>query len=237
MIFALPAGSRYFHRADRTGRQAVPAMQTMFLRNHIGNTLCQDAVLRTDRRTTSAADAGVGNKIPLCSFLCSPKGKGSSFYRLLRQVEPLAATFINLKHRQCLHGFFCRIDFFHIGIQLRLKCNELMQTQGHPESAGSAKITPAYNLSADYVIHTVGPIVQGPLTEEYERLPASCYTSCLNMAAQNGLKSIAFCCISTGVFMFQTGGQQKLRWRQSANVLQRRAVISGIFLMSVRMRI
>ena len=87
------------------------------------------------------------------------------------------------------------------------------------------------------MIYTIGSIIQGPLTEEHERLPASCYTSCLNMAAQNGLKSIAFCCISTGVFMFQTGGQQKLRWRQSANVLQRRAVISGIFLMSVRMRI
>ena len=77
-----------------------------------------------------------------------------------------------------------------------------MQTQGHPEPVGSAKITPAYNLPADYVIHTVGPIVQGPLTEEHERLLASCYTSCLNLAAQNGLKSIAFCCISTGVFMF-----------------------------------
>nr|WP_314874266.1 macro domain-containing protein [Stomatobaculum longum] len=53
------------------------------------------------------------------------------------------------------------------------------------------------------MIYTIGPIVQGPLTKEHERLPASCYTSCLNMAAQNGLKSIAFCCISTGVFMFQ----------------------------------
>lgn len=62
---------------------------------------------------------------------------------------------------------------------------------------------PAYNMHADYVIYTIGPIVQGPLTEEHERLPASCYTFCLNPAAQNGLKSIAFCCISTGVFMFQ----------------------------------
>lgn len=58
-------------------------------------------------------------------------------------------------------------------------------------------------MHADYVIYTIGPIVQGPLTEEHERLPASCYTFCLNPAAQNGLKSIAFCCISTGVFMFQ----------------------------------
>ena len=53
------------------------------------------------------------------------------------------------------------------------------------------------------MIYTIGPIVRGPITKEHERLPASCYTSCLNMAAQNGLKSIAFCCISTGVFMFQ----------------------------------
>ena len=53
------------------------------------------------------------------------------------------------------------------------------------------------------MIYTIGPIVQGPITKEHERLSASCYTSGLNMAAQNGLKSIAFCCISTGVFMFQ----------------------------------
>ena len=101
-----------------------------------------------------------------------------------------------------LHNCLDNILHSAAGIQLRLKCNELMQTQGHPEPVGSAKITPAYNLPADYVIHTVGPIVQGPLTEEHERLLASCYISCLNLAAQNGLKSIAFCCISTGVFMF-----------------------------------
>ena len=101
-----------------------------------------------------------------------------------------------------LHNCLDNILHSAAGVQLRLKCNELMQTQGHPEPVGSAKITPAYNLPADYVIHTVGPIVQGPLTEEHERLLASCYTSCLNLAAQNGLKSIAFCCISTGVFMF-----------------------------------
>jgi len=71
-----------------------------------------------------------------------------------------------------LHNCLDNILHSAAGIQLRLKCNELMQTQGHPESAGSAKITPAYNLPADYVIHTVGPIVQGPLTEEHERLRA-----------------------------------------------------------------
>ena len=63
-------------------------------------------------------------------------------------------------------------------------------------------ITPGYNLPCKYILHTVGPIVQGRLTKEHERLLASCYTSCLNLAAENGLESIAFCCISTGVFMF-----------------------------------
>ena len=63
-------------------------------------------------------------------------------------------------------------------------------------------ITDAYNLPAKKVIHVVGPIVNGPLTKEHEKLLAQCYTSCLDMAAENGLNSIAFCCISTGVFMF-----------------------------------
>ena len=77
-----------------------------------------------------------------------------------------------------------------------------MQAQGHEEPTGQAKITPGFCLPCKHVIHTVGPIVQGRLTEEHERLLASCYTSCLNLAAENGLKSLAFCCISTGVFLF-----------------------------------
>ena len=77
-----------------------------------------------------------------------------------------------------------------------------MQQQGHEEPTGQAKITPAYNLPCDYVIHTVGPIVQGKLTKEHEELLASCYRSCLEIADENGVESIAFCCISTGVFMF-----------------------------------
>jgi O-acetyl-ADP-ribose deacetylase (regulator of RNase III) len=88
------------------------------------------------------------------------------------------------------------------GIQLRLKCSEIMRKQGHEEPTGQAKITPAYNLPCEYVIHTVGPIVQGELTEEHERLLASCYRKCLELAAEYKLKSIAFCCISTGVFCF-----------------------------------
>lgn len=77
-----------------------------------------------------------------------------------------------------------------------------MRRQGHEEPTGQAKITAAYNLPCEYVIHTVGPIVQGPLKKKHEELLSSCYKSCLDIAAENGVKSIAFCCISTGVFMF-----------------------------------
>ena len=88
------------------------------------------------------------------------------------------------------------------GIQLRLACDRIMNEQGHDEPTGKAKITPAYNLPSEYVIHTVGPIVSGPLTDQHCRQLADCYRSCLELAADNGLKSIAFCCISTGEFHF-----------------------------------
>ena len=88
------------------------------------------------------------------------------------------------------------------GIQLRLACQRIMEQQGMPEPTGRAKITEGYNLPARYVLHTVGPIIQGRLTEEDCKLLRSCYVSCLELAAQNRLKSIAFCCISTGEFHF-----------------------------------
>lgn len=88
------------------------------------------------------------------------------------------------------------------GIQLRLACDRIMNEQGHDEPTGKAKITPAYNLPSRFVLHTVGPIVSGRLTETHCRQLADCYSSCLELAADRGLKSIAFCCISTGEFHF-----------------------------------
>ena len=88
------------------------------------------------------------------------------------------------------------------GIQLRLACDKLMTEQGHDEPTGKAKITPAFNLPCRYVLHTVGPIVYGQLTEQHCRQLADCYRSCMALAADNGLKSVAFCCISTGEFHF-----------------------------------
>ena len=90
----------------------------------------------------------------------------------------------------------------YAGVELRLACEELMEQQGYPEPTGQAKITPAFNLPCQYVLHTVGPIINGRVTKEDEKLLTSCYRSCLELAAENKLESVAFCCISTGEFHF-----------------------------------
>ena len=100
------------------------------------------------------------------------------------------------------HGCIDNAIHTFAGIQLRNACYELMKAQGHEEPTGHAKITPAYNLPCQYVIHTVGPIVGGRLTARDCELLKSCYLSCLKLAEENNVKSIAFCCISTGVFGF-----------------------------------
>lgn len=94
----------------------------------------------------------------------------------------------------CIHSF--------AGVQLRLKCADIMRKQGYEEPTGQAKITKGYNLPCNYVIHTVGPIIYDKVTDKEKALLASCYKSCLNIASENNLESIAFCCISTGVFCF-----------------------------------
>lgn len=88
------------------------------------------------------------------------------------------------------------------GVQLRLECARLMDAQGHAEPTGQAKSTGAYNLPANHVIHTVGPIAGGNPTDEHRAQLASSYRHCLSEAARLGCASIAFCCISTGVFGF-----------------------------------
>ena len=103
---------------------------------------------------------------------------------------------------QPCHSCIDNIIHSFAGVQLRIKCSELMEAQGHEEETGKAKITPAYNLPSKFVLHTVGPIILGELEEEDCRLLADCYRSCLALAAENGLRSVAFCCISTGVFRF-----------------------------------
>lgn len=101
-----------------------------------------------------------------------------------------------------LHGCIDNIIHTMAGVELRETCYQIMKAQGHEEPTGSAKITPGYNLPAHFVIHTVGPIVSGWLTGKDKELLSSCYRSVLTLASDHQLESLAFCCISTGVFHF-----------------------------------
>lgn len=100
------------------------------------------------------------------------------------------------------HGCIDNAIHTFSGVQLRLECAKIMTKQGHEEPTGQAKITSAYNLPSNYIIHTVGPIVDNILTQRHRKLLESCYSSCLEMAVNNNIDSVAFCCISTGVFGF-----------------------------------
>ena len=106
----------------------------------------------------------------------------------------------------CIHTY--------AGIQLRNYCNHMMIKQRHEEPTGQAKITPAFNLPCDYVIHTVGPIVQGKLKKEHERLLISCYESCLRIADENEVKSIAFVVFQPVYLCFQIKELLSLQCRQ-----------------------
>ena len=108
------------------------------------------------------------------------------------------------------HGCIDNAIHTFSGVQLRLACEELMEKQGHEEPTGQAKLTPAYNLPCDYVLHTVGPIIYGRVTQRDQELLASCYRSCLELAQRNKIKSVAFCCISTGEFHFPNDEAAKI---------------------------
>ncbi len=100
----------------------------------------------------------------------------------------------------CIHTF--------AGIQLRDECNRQMTElrskygQDYEQPTAVPMLTDGYNLPAKKVIHVVGPIVQDRLTPELEKDLADCYRNTLDLCLENGLKSVAFCCISTGLFRF-----------------------------------
>jgi O-acetyl-ADP-ribose deacetylase (regulator of RNase III) len=103
-----------------------------------------------------------------------------------------------------LHNCIDNVIHSAAGPLLREDCKTIMDIQGTRENTGDAKITRAYNLPSSYVLHTVGPIITGTdVSELHKEQLASCYKSCLSLAAQiKEIKSIAFPCISTGVFNF-----------------------------------
>ena len=131
------------------------------------------------------------------------------------------------------HGCIDNIIHTMAGVQLRLACDELMRAQGHEEPTGRAKITPGFNLPASFVLHTVGPIIEDEVTAEDERLLASCYENCLLLADEHRLTSVAFCCISTGVFRFPAERAAEIAVETVSRFLDRgtgvRRVIFNVF--------
>ncbi len=124
-------------------------------------------------------------------------------------ITTLAAdAIVNAANSQMLgcfvpcHGCIDNAIHSAAGVQLRLECARVMSEQDTEEPTGRAKITKAYNLPCRYVLHTVGPIIYREVTRKDCELLASCYRSCLELAGAYGLKSVAFCCISTGEFHF-----------------------------------
>ena len=189
---ALPedeAAQRRLLRALCNAREPIPAPADFLA--------VQDAYLQEETRRKGVTDAA---RIP----------EAEPGIRLWRgDITTLRCDAIVNAANSALLGCFvpchgCIDNAIHTcaGVQLRLACAELMAAQGHPEPTGRAKITPAFNLPSRYVLHTVGPIVRNRPTARDEALLASCYRSCLALAAAHGARSVAFCCISTGEFHF-----------------------------------
>lgn len=159
----------------------------------------QDAYLQQENQEAGITDVNDLSPLQIDQRLYLWQGDMSSL-KIEAVVNPANSALLGCFRP--MHNCLDNILHSKAGIQMRLACDRLMKEQGHEEETGRAKITSAYNLPSQYVIHTVGPIVQGRLTKRHEELLASCYRSCLQLAQEKGIKEIAFCCISTGVFMF-----------------------------------
>lgn len=159
----------------------------------------QDALLSTEREEKGVVD---GDALP-------PTAGDPRLILWQGDITRLRADAIVDADNSALLGCFapchgCIDNAIHsaAGLQLRDECSRLMEQQGRPEPTGQAKLTGGYNLPARYVLHTVGPIIHGRVTPQDRELLASCYRSCLKLASEHELRSVAFCCISTGEFHF-----------------------------------
>lgn len=173
--------------------------------------------------------------------------KGIVNYRALMPVEPRiylwqgdittlkCGAVVNAANSQMLgcfcpcHGCIDNAIHTFSGVQLRLECAEIIRKQGFEEPVGKAKITSAYNLPCEKIIHTVGPFVGGELTDAHCEQLRSCYRECLKTVVQNGIKSVAFCCISTGEFHFPNEKAAQIAVETVCGFLQSNDNIEVIF--------
>ena len=208
--------------AERGG--AVNAATLVPISADAGTTVCTAINPASSARTAAPAAAGHSTTNPTCATAPAPTSS-STGNDAARPANPdpaarivlwhgdittLAAdAIVNAANSQLLGcfvvGHTCIDNAIHTfaGMQLRLTCTELMRTQGHDEPPGRVKVTSGFNLPARFVFHTVGPIVHdGRPTARDRELLASCYRACLAEATRRRLDTLAFCCISTGLFGF-----------------------------------
>ena len=192
--FQAREGARRLLRALMNIRPPLP-LDPDFLR-------LQDALLSAEREERGVVDAAALPEAPGHPGIALWQG---DITRLRADAVVNAANSTLLGCFHPCHGCIDNAIHSAAGLQLRDACARLMEAQGHPEPAGGAKLTGGCNLPARHVLHTVGPIITGPLTGADRAALASCYTACLSLAAEHGLHSVAFCCISTGEFRFPRG--------------------------------
>ena len=192
--FQAREGARRLLRALMNIRPPLP-LDPDFLR-------LQDALLSAEREERGVVEAAALPEVPGRPGIALWQG---DITRLRADAVVNAANSTLLGCFHPCHGCIDNAIHSAAGLQLRDACARLMEAQGHSEPAGGAKLTGGYNLPARHVLHTVGPIISGPLTNADRAALASCYTACLSLAAEHGLHSVAFCCISTGEFRFPRG--------------------------------
>ena len=192
--FQAREGARRLLRALMNLRPPLP-LDPDFLR-------LQDALLSAEREERGVVDAAALPEAPGHPGIALWQG---DITRLRADAVVNAANSTLLGCFHPCHGCIDNAIHSAAGLQLRDACARLMEVQGHPEPTGTAKLTGGCNLPARHVLHTVGPIISGPLTNADRAALASCYTACLSLAAEHGLHSVAFCCISTGEFRFPRG--------------------------------
>ena len=192
--FQAREGARRLLRALMNIRPPLP-LDPDFLR-------LQDALLSAEREERGVVDAAALPEVPGHPGIALWQG---DITRLRADAVVNAANSTLLGCFHPCHGCIDNAIHSAAGLQLRDACARLMEAQGHPEPTGTAKLTGGCNLPARHVLHTVGPIISGPLTNADRAALASCYTACLSLAAEHGLHSVAFCCISTGEFRFPRG--------------------------------
>ena len=192
--FQAREGARRLLRALMNIRPPLP-LDPDFLR-------LQNALLSAEREERGVVDAAALPEVPGRPGIALWQG---DITRLRADAVVNAANSTLLGCFHPCHGCIDNAIHSAAGLQLRDACARLMEAQGHPEPTGTAKLTGGCNLPARHVLHTVGPIISGPLTGADRAALASCYTACLSLAAEYGLHSVAFCCISTGEFRFPRG--------------------------------